>query len=203
MAEEEIRKERRKNIKSNDRVFVLGQTGSGKSYFAQNMLYPAFKRIVAHDYKWEMNVQGRITHNPLDIMKHSRIIYRPVDGSIEDFDMLCKTIFQIGNIMLYVDECAPFSGANMIPIWYGNLMRMGRSRNCGVINLSQRPMAISNVLLSEAHHFFVFRLQLEGDRRKIAGIIGEEIMVANTLPKYCFLSYSQEEGIVRKNNPIK
>ena len=40
-------------MKSNDRYFVTGSTGSGKTVWGKNVLLPQFNRIIFHDFKLE------------------------------------------------------------------------------------------------------------------------------------------------------
>jgi hypothetical protein len=53
---------------------------------------------------------------------------------------------------------------------------IGRTLNVGIAAASQRPIGLHNVAISEAAHVFVFRLQLEGDRAKLAGVLGPAVM---------------------------
>ena len=120
--------------------------------------------------------------------KDMRIIYRPKrvksestkTHSLENpnwkmFQELCNWSYEKGNIILFVDEAALFSTPhNIVPAAY-EIMILGRSRSVIMVNISQRPASIHNCLISEAYTRFLLRSELESDRIKLRGIVGDEV----------------------------
>lgn len=187
------------DIVSNDRIAVIGQSGSGKTVFIEKMIYPYLDNVVFWDFKWESKVKGTICHNVNEVQrawqyKKTKILYRPTDSSMEDFEAICETVFIKGNIVFINDEVSSMCTSSYIPKWYGNIQRMGRSRGVGCWSLTQRPMFVPSTIFSEAKHMIIFRLNLEGDRDKLAGIVGKDIMQANELKDYNYYTYSQSIG---------
>jgi hypothetical protein len=92
----------------------------------------------------------------------------------EDVFGLC---FAAGNLTIYVDEAYTLSepgarpGAMLRAIW-----TRGREFNIGAWAATQRPTWLPLFILSEADYYFVFRLTLSDDRRRMAEFMGEEVM---------------------------
>ena len=120
--------------------------------------------------------------------KDMRIIYRPKrikSDSIKThtlenpvwkmFNDLCEYCYAKGNILLFVDEAAVFSTpSTIVPAAY-DILIMGRSRGVIMINVTQRPSNIHNNLISESYTRFLLRTELESDRIKLKGIVGQEV----------------------------
>lgn len=186
--------------KSSDRLFVCGMTGWGKSFFVKNAIYPQLTRVVFHDPKRQHNeLHDVFVHNPTQLQlawdrNITRIIYQPETIHIEDFNTVCHMIYSQGNTVLIVDESSFYTGPNTIPYWYEMLIKMGRSRNCGVVSLSQQPTFIKGVIISESDYLVAFRLEYEADRRKLAGKVGNAAFKTGNLPKYHYLLYQAGIG---------
>ena len=120
--------------------------------------------------------------------KDMRVVYRPKriksqttkthsldNPNWQMFQELCNWAYEKGNIVLFVDEAALFSTPqNIVPAAY-EIMILGRSRAVIMVNISQRPASIHNCLISEAYTRFLLRSELESDRIKLRGIVGEEV----------------------------
>ena len=196
-------------FQTGEQVFICGQSGAGKTFFAINTFLPPLKRIILMDPKWEHFYKKAVyVHSPDELQRalsynKTKLIYQPHTSDIEEFDQVCKLVFVRGNVTLFLDETTyAIKSAMQLPVWFGNIVRMGRSRNISVIALTQRPSQIPLSIISEAQHIVAFRLSLEGDRKKIAGIVGEDAMQLNKLPEYHFMAYNPKEG-VRWCYPIK
>ena len=92
---------------------------------------------------------------------------------------------------------------NWIEPWHNQIMIRGRSLGVGIVNVTQRPRACHNTLISEAEHFFIYRLQHETDVAKIKTILPKKYLSEiYTLPEYhCF--YTDNTGIVKPLAPIR
>lgn len=185
---------------SNQRLLIVGMTGWGKSHYAKKAIYPKLSRVFFHDPKRQHNdLRGTLVHNIDELnrawgAKLTKIVYQPTLIDVEDFNTVCHMIYDRGNTVLIVDEAAFYTGANNIPYWYETLIKMGRSRNCGVVSLSQQPTYIKGVLISESDWLVAFRLELKSDREKIAGKVGNEAYKTGELPKFHYLEYHAGEG---------
>lgn len=190
------------NIRTDDRVFVCGKTGCGKTFFVKNTLLLGYPRVVFWDIKrqnadWPHSI---LVRNPdalkaaLLLPQNSRILYQPTDIGQGDFDEVCGHVYAHGNIAIYIDEVAFITGGNQIERNHKLLLIMGRSRGIGVVTGTQRPKDISNFCISEAEHFFIGRLQLEDDVKKISRLLPKKHRELQRIPKYSFL-YTDSENV--------
>lgn len=167
-------------IKSNERIFVTGKTGSGKSVLVKNLLIPQLNSFVVYDYKHEIEYPGAEKFFRLADFKENpgrhEIIYRPSTGSEAEFDGLCRQVYSRGRNVLILDEVADHTAPGRIARYHDLIMRLGRSRGVGIINCTQRPIGVHNNILSQSEHFFIFALPLEGDRKKLAGFCGPRVL---------------------------
>lgn len=193
-------------FKTNQRIFVCGRTGSGKTYLVLRYFFMPLNKVLIHDRKHEIWLGNTFAHTPEEVVtlwnqRRNRIIYQPYDPSVEDFDRVCHLIFDRGNYVLIIDEIASYTTRFTIPFWYSELLRLGRGRNIGMISVSQRPNEIFNTIISEADIIIGFQLNLEADRKKVAGTVGDEAMKLNRIPRYHFMIYSAYEGC-RWHRPV-
>ncbi len=184
------------NIRTNDRVLIIGRTGSGKTFFVKNWLLPHYDKYVFWDVKHEnKDARQDITLNTpkeleQNIKSYNKILYQPTHSAEEDFDDVCEIIFHNGDFTLYVDEASIISTATKITYWHNMIMTQGRSYNVGIINATQRPRIIHNTMISEAEHIFSFNLNLETDIYKIKQQTGDSADEIRYLPEHYFLYYS-------------
>ncbi|MCK5520329.1 MAG: hypothetical protein KAI81_04390 [Candidatus Marinimicrobia bacterium] len=146
--------------------------------------FPVFTSLDEIKKHYESDKEGFINKKQKDM----RVIYRPSrvksestkTHSLENpnwqmFQDLCDWAYEKGNIILFVDEAAVFSTPqNIVPAAY-EIMILGRSRAVIMVNLSQRPASIHNCLISEAYTRILLRSELESDRIKLKGIVGENV----------------------------
>ena len=184
-------------IKSNERVCVCGKTGSGKSFLVRQLI-STFDRVIFFDPKREnFDLKGKVVYTLEEVEKNIKenkffLIYAPLSMSDLAFNRFCEIVYHQGNMTLILDEVITL-GNHKVNEWHNRLIRLGRSRGIGLWHLIQRPAFVSNYILSESEHFFLFKLQTEIDRRKIKGIIGECAELLNDLPEYHFVYYNHLE----------
>lgn len=187
-------------LKSNDRVFVAGKTGSGKSFLIKYILtgYPG--KVIVYDEKNSFDLDNyRIVRNLsefyLALDEYDKIKFVPdIQSIINDEDKLTLLenifyhIYIAKNCLLVIDEAySIFRSALDIPQWFKAILTRGRERNVGVICLTQRPAHIPVFVYSEAEHFFVFRLLTKNDISKLEAIFGDAIKEIRLLGQYEYL----------------
>ncbi len=193
-------------IKANERIFVTGRTGSGKSVLVKNLLLPQIGNYVLYDYKHEITQPGAVYfHDVADFQKQPNcpeIIYRPATGSDEEFDQLCRQVYHRGNNVLILDELANHVTATKIQPHPDLIMRLGRSKGVGIINCTQRPRGTHNNIISQCEHFFIFQLLQDSDRKKLAEFCGPKVL--QPIPEYHFWYYhiAMSEPVLCKPLPF-
>lgn len=168
-------------IKANDRVLIAGQTGSGKTYFAKEAL-AGIARLVVVDSKesltsWQLESESRNAWRRLERDDPARLrIVPPVTEDLPAwFDALFARLYRIGNLTLYIDEAyGVVPPGTRSGVWLNALYTRGRERGIGVWAATQRPAWIPLYLISESDWLFIFRLNLEDDRRRLASIAGPD-----------------------------
>lgn len=162
------------NIRSDDRVLVVGKTGSGKTY-ASRLLLTKYPRVLYLDslHRLEMEVSSKEQAN--EFMQADRFQVCVDDNDV--FTDLVDAHFTDGDFVIYIDEvygiCPP---QKAIPEIINRIWTRGRGNGIGAWAATQRPTWLPIFLLSEAEHYLIFRLQVEDDRKKLAKIVGPSAM---------------------------
>lgn len=120
--------------------------------------------------------------------KDMRVIYRPkrVESDVikthslenpnwKKINDLANYAFKKGNVILFIDEIAPFTSPWALPPALYDCYIMGASRGITVVSITQRPSVVHNTMISEAYTRILFRHELESDRTKLKGLVGSEI----------------------------
>jgi hypothetical protein len=202
-------------IKPDERVFIAGKTGSGKTYLAERLL-DDFPFVVVLDNKGLFGTDRNtkefylarkgyglcysLDELPEFAKKYKKIVYRPdpiLEGNRKEFldemDAFMWWIYNRENCILYVDESTAVTDSSNILPGHNAIMKRGREKNIGCWNSSQQPVNVHNTLISEAEHIFAFRTQLQGHRDKLAGFMGD--IVRQQIPgqlKYHYYYFNPE-----------
>lgn len=170
-------------VKTSERILIVGKTGSGKTYLSK-YLTRQVKRLVVLDAKatltdWNLEPWGGDTRAKLMGSEPVRArVLPPMNGDITEYwEAVLSDCYKAGNLVVYIDELYSICPPNQKPLnvlW--SMYTRGRELGIGVWSSSQRPAWIPLFALSEAEHFFNFRLQLEEDRKRMAAFMGVEVL---------------------------
>lgn len=176
-----------------ERLTILGTTGSGKTTLAGHVLSRApFDQMpfIAIDYKGDelLNSIGRIK----EIGVRERIprepglyIIRALPSWIDEMEAWLWKVWQTGGTGLYIDEAYLLPNKDAIK----NILAQGRSLRIPVIAASQRPVDVPRSLFSEAQHIAVFRLLDNRDKKTVREFTPDG-MIDALLPDYHCQWYS-------------
>ena len=191
-------------ITSSQRVFTAGRTGSGKTYFERYVL-AGIQRLVALDPKGtlgrmapEWNLEDWSDRGRRKLLAGEPVRLRvpppPVDVGDDPryWDTYIRDVYRAGNCILYLDEIYGVvpPGSKPPPSLTACYTR-GRELGIGVHGCTQRPAWVPLFAMSEADWFFVFRLTLDEDRRRLASFMGASVMEP-IKDRHGFLSYHVE-----------
>lgn len=202
-------------ILPSEHVFVCGGTGSGKSALSDVYTAGMSETVIKIDIKNDTFARRRnnepiwrgLVENEdfevvesLEAVKNSqfnKIIYVPPfnEQEPEIYDELCKYVYDQCDTRLWIDELMLFcNGPTSYPYWLRALLVSGRSRNSTVMVCTQRPMGIPAICIANSQHFFVFRMNNDQDRKKMADVTGCPKFLEPP-PKYAFWYYKEGEEI--------
>jgi hypothetical protein len=202
-------------IRPDDRVFIVGATGTGKTTIVQTLLARRPWVVILdpkHQFSLRSNARRTSTRGDktefvtsdlrkaINFDEPTPIIYRP--GLLE-----CKRgcpefwewIWQRENTVVYVDEVIAVSPAVNIPLAYGRCIQMGRSKNIGVWSATQRPARIPINLMSEAEHYIAFELRNPADIKRVAEFT-DPVVLQDRATGHDFWYYSVRQRIPMKLN---
>jgi hypothetical protein len=183
-----------------DRAVFIGQTGSGKTTFARVVMEQR-PYAVAYDPKGMLSWKGWQLYRSFDRMSNDRaipprVIYRPSYDELEDkeqIDDFFAWIYRRGNTTVYVDELYAIAQGDNYPYHYGACLTRGRELGISVFSATQRPSRVPQATLSESEHYYVFRLKLPQDRKRVAEITGLDETEIRQLRGHRFL-YAPQTG---------
>lgn len=172
------------------------------------MLLRARRYVVAHDPKgllaWPhyavyTEVDRLIRDVDRDPIATPRVIYRPAPAELRDegaFSALCDWTLARGRTTLYLDElyATLFRGLEPPTALWAAITR-GREHYVEVWGAVQRPYRIPLAMLSEAEHYYVFRLRDEASRARIEETTGLRADVLRRLPKHVFYYVADDDPI--------
>lgn len=171
-------------IRSDERVFLCGKTGSGKTFAARHICAP-LRRLVVLDPKarideaeWSVAPWDREARMLLRNGEPIRALVRaPIGpGADDEWERAYREVLNAGNVTIYIDEVYGVIETGKPSPYLTALWTRGRELGIGAVAASQRPSWIPRVLMSEAEHYFAFRLSLMDDRRTLAEIMGPEVL---------------------------
>lgn len=181
-------------IAPNSRTFIVGMTGSGKTYLAKEML-AGTSRLVVFNSKdnpaltKDMHLERATGKNWGKFLRGfpMRIDVRDAPESADRagyFNEMCRRVRKTASAKVYIDEVLDILGTSFNAEYHvRSLFSKGReaiqntkgetvSGNIGVVACTQRPSRIPKLMMTEADNIFVFRLQDPDDRDNIAGYLG-------------------------------
>jgi ABC-type oligopeptide transport system ATPase subunit len=196
-------------IAKNEHVFITGMTGCGKTFLAQTYLagYPCVlvldtKGFFEFENVEDVPVFDRLNEfiNYCNETKISKVIYRPhfTELNTEFYNKFFEFAYFRMNCIVYVDEVMDVcDNASSVPQYAKGILTRGRQRNTAMWISTQRPKTIPLVFMSEATHYFIFRLNLENDRKRIQEIIPhDEINTLIDKYKFWYFTHTMDKPVL-------
>lgn len=199
------------------RAFVTGRSGSGKTYLATRWV-TGWRSGIVVDSKhrlgradlpgWEL-VLGFATALRAWGPEHPRLIVRPLPGDYgrdSPYDALAERILLTSRpgagVGWYDDEVVNAAPLGRIQAGLERLIGEGRGRWVPVVTGTQRPVGVHNKVISESTYLVVFQLLLDGDRRKLANFAGEQLLDPQLNTGHQFALFKVDSGELTLHDPI-
>lgn len=185
------------------RHYIAGKTGSGKTHFALwELSQRSFttKPWVIIDFKRDKLIQQidfvqEIGLNEVPVYPGLYVV-RPIPGDDEKVDKFLWSVWKQENVGIFIDEGYMIGTGDAFPA----LLTQGRSKNIPLIVLTQRPVWISRFVYSESDFFSVFWLNDERDRKTIQSFIPYDLN--ERLPTHYSLWYDVNRDKVLILRPV-
>ena len=171
---------------ANERAILVGATGTGKTTLGRELLR-GYSTILVIDSKCtyggkEGEPGYRMVKTPGGLRwcgKGSKLIqYRPDEDSqsVDDYNEVYRWAYRRGDILIYTDEAFLVHHGSFAPDYLRNCCTCGRELGIGMITGTQRPRGIDLRIMTEAEVFYAFNLRHRDDKRRMAEMMGEEVM---------------------------
>jgi energy-coupling factor transporter ATP-binding protein EcfA2 len=166
-------------VHHNDRLLVIGSTGSGKSEVLNYLASGLACQWVLVDTKHEFRIPDvEPVSDPADVDFGRRVIhYRDLTGDPDEFGELFDRCYRRHDMVVVVHELADLCAfnANNTPRAVNTYLSKGRARGLGLYAGSQRPVEIPTRARSESEHVFMVgeRFLVERDHAATAEAMGQ------------------------------
>lgn len=182
-------------MKSNERLFFIGGTGSGKTTLAAYMTL-GIKNLAVFDVKRELIwlPDSVVVTDVTKLTFRRREVFQPPPGAESDrtlFNEFCRRAYTRAGVMVWVDEASFCTSPQYLPPYLKSILVAGRSRGVGCISLTQSAVNLSNPLLWQtAEHVYIGYLNAKGVD-SVFNVFGESARPAGDIAQYSgeFLAY--------------
>jgi len=108
--------------------------------------------------------------------KPARLLVRTYDSA--DWNTYLQAAWEATNCVVYIDELYALVEFGRVapPKILSQLYTQGREKLVGVWGATQRPAWVPLFTISEDDWFFAFRTQLQDDRKRLAEMMGPEVL---------------------------
>lgn len=168
---------------ANQRLLIVGATGTGKTTLAREMLR-GYASVLVIDPKCTYDPEDdryRMIRSPGALRWWARgkfLHYRPDPDhqTVSDFDAVYRWAYDRRELLIYTDETYLTMHGSQSPDWQRAVVTCGRELNVGAIFATQRPSGIDVRIYTESEHKVCFYLAHIDDRARMAQEMGKIVL---------------------------
>lgn len=186
-------------------VAVMGGSGSGKStYIKREIARIKPKRMMIFDVMHEYGDLGQIVTTCADLArlakgKSFKLIFQPSSANIQrQFDFFCKLAFEIGDLLMGVEELNRVTQANRAPPAWQDCTSRGRHKGLIIYGASQRPASVDKDFFSNATKIRSGRLNFEADIKTLANVLKVKTHEIDELKPLEFIEREMATGQINR-----
>jgi DNA helicase HerA-like ATPase len=198
-------------IRYEDRIFVTGASGTGKSTLALRLLLSAAapRLVIDPSDSLLLDQPGFVTfrdpRRPPAGAATARFV--PADPADRDaYDLVYQWAWARYPRWVLLDEAGVAAPAQGAPRWLRTFVVQGRKRGLGHLACHTRPREVDRNLIAQAAHVFIFATANPDDRAHLAALMGvppallESSLAA--LPWHGFLWWSVRDQVLTACPPL-
>ncbi|MHA1292221.1 MAG: helicase HerA domain-containing protein [Promethearchaeota archaeon] len=219
---------KRSDIKTNERIIILGRTGTGKSVLTDTLLEYLGRKvfIVLIDVKDEYihiptldfktfftKKKGVVRINRLKIKTNIQIV--DTDDLFKVTEFIASNLFKynqklkeagkpLRRAMICVEELGSVcrKGGRLYDVMYNTakVISQGRGVEIGFIGISQRPQQVHTDFLSQSDHIISFEVSSKHDLDAMKSYFSKEQY--ESLQRFEFIHYKIKSGSVKHCYPL-
>lgn len=196
-------------IKPSEHVLVVGANGTGKTVLAKAYL-AGYKNVAVLDSKgtfqfepFQLRDKDYIIVTDINMLytntKYNKIVYRPdiYQNNQEYYERFFEWAYKRGNTIVLIDEAMHICDSMKIGFWYKSILTRGRELMVAAWSCTQRPVGVSNFLLTESKHWFIFRLNAPDDRQKLYKASGNQTFLTSPHNHDFLYRNADNEGVIK------
>lgn len=197
------------SIGRNDRAILIGATGCGKTTLARYLIEdPNKSNSVVYDAKisdaigkWGNTQKIYTNFEEIRYAEEKRLIYRPSyleERDAKAQDAFFEWVYFRYNTRLYIDEAYAILGGTNPSFHLLACITRGRERGISTVIATQRPKRIPLITMSEAEHYYIFRVQMNEDRQRVYELTGLTVEDQIDLNQFEFYYFNVFSGLYPK-----
>lgn len=186
----------------NNHEYVIGSSGSGKSFYVKSQIEKAGRLIVFDpddEYSEVKGIQTAFTSKQLlALVKKSgsngRLKVRYVANGKNHFDFICAVAFMWANCCFVAEEIADVTSPSKASENWGKVVRRGRKRGIKIFAVTQRPAEADKTIFTQVAKIRCGRLDGEGDQKRVANNMQCDVSLIAKLLPLDYIELNRKDG---------